>query len=283
MKKLASLLLALALCLSLSIPALAGETERFQFAPYSTEKEGLIDYDPSGTAAGDGWSYDGSTKTLTLNGIQSGSFYENNLDFHIVLAPGSKNRIDGFSGGLSTINRTLTISGTGELLISPTPDSMTGDEDHLFSGPFDALVLEDGLVMTGGHKEEDRFPLVLGEPDHIYEPIGMGVFRKVELATDGKPAQYIRIAPAAGAKPAEAQKPAASSTGFTDVAASPPMPRPSSGPWTKKSPRAKRPPPSAPTIPAPWARAMSFSGGTPDAPRPQTAMETTRTWPRCGP
>lgn len=222
MKKLASLLLALALCLSLSVPALAGETERFQFAPYSTEKEGLIDYDPSGTAAGDGWSYDGSTKTLTLNGIQSGSFYENNLDFHIVLAPGSKNCIDGFSGGLSTINRTLTISGTGELLISPTPDSMTGDEDHLFSGPFDALVLEDGLVMTGGHKEEDRFPLVLGEPDHIYEPIGMGVFRKVELATDGKPAQYIRIAPAAGAKPAETQKPAASSTGFTDVAASPP-------------------------------------------------------------
>lgn len=92
----------------------------------------------------------------------------------------------------------------------------------MLCGAFDEIVLKDGLAMTGGHSEKDSFVLELGEPDRTHEPAGFGTIRRVVVPSDGNPAQYVRIAPAAGAKPAETPKPAASSTGFTDVAANSP-------------------------------------------------------------
>ena len=207
MKKLASLFLALALCLSLTVPASASIHD---FYIYDADGETI---DPDNVP---GLSFtDGGTVLNGVNGIDLtlGSSPT------IILAPGSKNTLLRLIGGDSDYTNDITIKGTGELILySPKPLSFAQGYGSFF-GLITNLKLEDGLVMTGGAKEGDSYPLSV----QVVEKDPVNGFPTYSCCTaDGTRAQYVRIAPKAAEKPAEPQKPAEkpaapSSTGFTDV------------------------------------------------------------------
>lgn len=268
MKKVISLLLALALSLALAVPALADGQSVFIMFP-NDEFESTV-----GSKTGTGWSFDFDAFTLTLNGITDAKVILSHLgtDPTVVLAPGTTNTLTSFMmDSLSGEEGYPTVfKGSGELIISDP----SATENGILHGSSGSIKLQDGLTMTGGTKEGDSGKLTFKK---------FSGYPLYKLMAGDKPATYVRIGPAAGAKPAETQKPAASSTGFTDVAANSPTRRPSSGLWARRSPPGKRPPPSAPGTPAPWARPTSSCGGTRAVPSRRTAMETTWTWPRCGP
>lgn len=207
MKKLASLFLALALCLGLCVPALADA--HVIFVSLGNEQYENAISSKSGT----GWSYDENTATLTLNGIKAEllAFSHFGANPTIVLAPGSKNTLSAldFDSISDTMKYPVTIKGTGELIIS----NPSATENGVFSGFCESVKLLDGLTMTGGTTEGGSGKLTLKAFPSEY-------YTTYRYMAGDKPATYIRIAPAAGAaeKPAEPQKPAApSSTGFTDV------------------------------------------------------------------
>ena len=206
MKKIAALFLALALSLSLCVPALAdGHVVWISFG--NEQYEHTI-----GTKTGTGWSYDEDTSTLTLNGLkaQTLAFARIDTDLTLVLAPGSKNVITCLD--LSSLggdgDYTTSIKGSGELIISDP----AATEDGAFYGDCKTVKFLDGLAMTGGTKEGDSGQLTFKAFPNEY-------YTMYKCMAGDKPATYIRIAPKAGAKPAE--KPAApskpSSTGFSDV------------------------------------------------------------------
>lgn len=210
MKKLISLCLALALCLSLTVPAMASIHEVYITGPNGEDNLTVSDVK--------GLSYEG--KTATLNGV---SDIELTLGSSptIVLAPGSKNTLLRLVGGDSDYTNDITIKGTGELILySPNPYDFWENYGS-FCGLITSLKLEDGLVMTGGAKEGDSSPLTV----QVVEKDPVNGFLTYSCCTaDKTPARYVRIAPKGGAaeKPAEPQKPAGkpttpASTGFTDV------------------------------------------------------------------
>ena len=207
MKKLASLLLALTLCLSLAVSATAS-----MHILIVTYPDGEKAQDQS---SGDGWTYDYDEGTLTLNGAKDLAIEIGNSPT-IVLAPGSKNTLTSLWGGDADYVNDITIKGSGELIIyNPNPNEFRQKFGAL-GGLVTSLKLQDGLTMTGGPKEGDSGPV---EVKAVHTDPNNG-FKTYGSVSGGEPALYIRIAPAAGAKPSEAPKPAAS--GFTDVAASSP-------------------------------------------------------------
>lgn len=207
MKKLASLFLVLALCLSLTVPASASIHD---FYIYDADGETIDPDDVPGLSFTDGGT--------VLNGV-------NGIDLTlgssptIILAPGSKNTLLRLIGGDSDYTNDMTIKGTGELILySPKPLSF-GQGYGSFFGLITSLKLEDGLVMTGGAKEGDSSPLSVQAVEK--NPVN-GFITYSCCTADGTRAQYVRIAPKAAEKPAEPQKPAEkpaepSSTGFSDV------------------------------------------------------------------
>jgi len=194
-KKLLSLALALAACLSLTIPASAYVED------------------------GPGWSYNYDTNVLTLNGAQDMDIFLElgeepgtnvfNVPPTVVLTPGSKNTAESFYFESDVVDSKyanlyeLTFKGTGELVLNGG-----------IWGAIKNIELEDGLTMTGGQKAGDSYPITI-------ESDGSGT-NTYRCMANNAPATYIRIAPAAGTKPAETTKPAASSTGFSDVPADSP-------------------------------------------------------------
>lgn len=205
MKKLVSLFLALALSLSLAVPALAdGHIVWISFG--NEQYEHTIS-----TKTGTGWSYDESTAALTLNGLnaQMLSFAYMDADLTLVLAPGSKNVITRFDltslgGG---VDYTTSIKGSGELIISDP----TATEDGVFYGDCKTVKFLEGLTMTGGLKEGDNLKLTFKAFPNEY-------YTLYKLMAGDKPATYVRIAPAAGGAATGTAKP----SGFTDVAADSP-------------------------------------------------------------
>ena len=206
MKKLAALFLALALCLSLAVPALADA--HIVFIALGNEQY----ENANGTKSGTGWSYDEDAATLTLNGIKAEllAFSHFGANPTITLAAGSKNTLNALD--MDTLSETMkypvTFKGTGELIISDP----SATEDGVFHGLCDSVKLQDGLTMTGGTKEGDSGQLTFKAFPNEY-------YTMYKCMAGDKPATYIRIAPKGGAKPAE--KPSApskpSSTGFSDV------------------------------------------------------------------
>ena len=205
MKKLTSLLLALVLCLSLAVPALADGQEVF----FTYPNDG---FESTHTDTKTNWSYDSKSATLTLTGLNCNMFSLSYVSIEptLVLSPGSKNVAKCFD--LSSLNGesnyTTCIKGSGELILSDP----TATENGVFYGDCENVKFLDGLTMTGGMKEGDNLKLTFKKFP--------GNYPLYKLMAGDKPATYVRIAPAAGAKPAETPKP--SSTGFTDVPASSP-------------------------------------------------------------
>ncbi len=208
MKKLVSLFLTLALCLSLAPSALASIHEIYIIGPDGDESLSVSDV--KGLSCED--------STTTLNGV-SGISLSLGTSPTIVLAPGSKNTLFRLIGGDSDHVNDITIKGTGELILfDPNPDDFWKDLGT-FSGLITSLKLEDGLTITGGLKEGDSEPLTV-QPIKK-DPVNGFVTYSCCLA-DKTPAQYVRIGPKQGAKPAEPEKPAPkpttpTSTGFSDV------------------------------------------------------------------
>ena len=217
MKKLASLFLALALSLTLAVPSLAAG-HRIYIQDIHNPDAGSLTSDGH---TGDGWSYDEDTNTLTLSGASDIDVTMNG-SCTVVLTPGTVNALSRFvvEDTDESGKTVVTIKGTGELRLQNGDwifkDSVA--KNGVFFGVFDEVKLQDGLSMTGGMKIGDSGALTLGPK---VDEKGTGWATHAYLS-GGVPATYVRIAPAAGAKPAETQKPAASSSGFTDVAANSP-------------------------------------------------------------
>lgn len=208
MKKLTSLLLALALSLSLAVPALAdGQSV---FITYTNgEYEGTV-----GSKTGNGWSYDFDAATLTLSGLQNASVTLSHLgtDPTVVLAPGTKTVLTSFdSDSLSGEEGYPTVfKGSGELILSDP----SATEDGVLFGFSSSVKLQDGLTMTGGTKEGDSGKLT-------FQAFPGQYYTLYKCMAGNKPATYVRIGPKSSAaeKPAApSSKPAVpSSTGFSDV------------------------------------------------------------------
>ena len=205
-KKFLSLALTLALCLSLSVPALA-YNNLFEV----WEDDYLNVYD---NGSGDGWSYDSEHNDpgiLKLSGAQNLEVYFAGSCI-IELVPGTKSSLSmplvdewNLDGSVPT----LTFRGTGELDIFGNPEA---EDRGALSGFFSSIKLEDGLVMTGGAKQGDSYPATLGPIIDTHE----NGFYVRTIQANGKAAQYIHIGPANGSS-----APAASGS-FTDVAATSP-------------------------------------------------------------
>lgn len=210
MKKLASLLLALALCLALAIPAMADAHELYVYYE-NGDSDAVI-----GNSSGNGWSFLGDTgvSELTLNGLTNASVVISHLgtDPTVVLAAGSKNVLTSFEPDSLSGEEGFPIifKGTGELIISDP----SATENGVFRGFAGSVKLQDGLTMTGGTKEGDSGKLT-------FKAIPNEYYTEYVCMAGNQPATYIRIAPAAGAaKPQTPAKPSAA--GFTDVTANSP-------------------------------------------------------------
>lgn len=193
MKKVLSLLLTVALCFGLTIPAFA---EGANLTIDGEEYRSTSNSDMSLKCSGDGWELDYvdvGNATLTLNGIHAGT-----IDVlgpvKIVLAPGSKNYLKR----IMTSYGSVRFEGSGELILDSFSGS-SGNSSDLFykvrlkslwgdnlkkESPFfvDGVTLKDNLEMTGGESEKDQRKLIKS-----------GSEIKTE---DGEIATYIRIAPA---------------------------------------------------------------------------------------
>lgn len=138
MKKVLSILLALMMCLT--TVAFAGGEE--DVSPHMEIEDGTAhQVKPlSENASGEGWSYDASTYTLTLNGFE-GQYvrvYYAERPFTMVLADGSSNH---FSLGFSVkTNAGFTIKGNGSL-------EMSGNEFGRFDIG-DTLTVESGTITS---------------------------------------------------------------------------------------------------------------------------------------
>ena len=213
MKKLASLLLALALCMGLTVPALAtaiaSPFEEDQLPAYFLDNQ---------EGSGPNWSYSYTPEGVAYLKLDGVNRWAISLDRPTIihLAPGSKNVIDLIEYHYDSMYgskgpHTITFSGTGELILDlsdPQWDTYTS-RHGVFCGAFEQVYLNDGLTVTGGLKKGDSAPLTLSDPkEENNETLR-------EYMAGDKPARYLRIAPGAGA-----ENPAA--PGFTDVPASSP-------------------------------------------------------------
>lgn len=140
--------------------------------------------------SGDGWSYDASTQTLTLNNFHGGYIFTM-VQRIVLIGDNTIQRIDA-----TEIERRLvwlisessgTIEGNGTLTI------FGGMQ---YTSPSDFLELKDNQTITGGQAQGDTSPLRLKNDDYY--------------TAEGRYASYVRIAPS--------ENPAAALTGdFTDV------------------------------------------------------------------
>lgn len=213
MKKLVSLCLALALCLGLTVPALAESSVSI----WLSEGDGNTFENPSAeNTSGTGWTYDpnpGGIPVLTLNGVHSKEGGISITDSIIIeLAPGSKNSVTDLNFGFTQdAPSTITIRGSGELILDYSDYRMDA-----FGGRFHEVKFADNLTVTGGRSRGDTSPLTISQPDKT----------NYRCLTDGKEsAFYARIAPAADSAPAAPQTPSAPqapATSFTDVPANSP-------------------------------------------------------------
>ena len=137
-KKLLSLLLTLALCAGLTVPALAGG-----IAPTLHDGSGQVTLDQSGS--GTGWTYDADTNTLTLNGFNGAyiSYADEFSDLPLTVVLQGQNTITGsvasptgegalvsWGGLVLQGDGSLTVSGglnAVELTVSGGTVSVTGD------------------------------------------------------------------------------------------------------------------------------------------------------------
>lgn len=145
-KKLLSLLLTLALCAGLTVPALAGG-----IAPTLHDGSGEVVLDQSGSGAG--WTYDADTNTLTLNGFNGAyiSYADEFSDLPLTVVLQGQNTITG-----------SVASPTGEgALVSWGGLVLQGDGSLTVSGGLSAmeLTVSGGTVsvtMTGGAIRVDQ-------------------------------------------------------------------------------------------------------------------------------
>ena len=203
-KKLLSLALALAACLSLAVPASATNNNN-TIQIWNDGVDGQAVFNDSGN----GWSYDCENNepgVLKLSGAQ-------NLDVSfngscvIELAPGTKSSILDLSVEWANADGTepvFTFRGSGELEIC----SASGDV--VSYGRISEVKLENGLVMTGGAKRGDSYPVTLGPKTDVHKS---GWYSR-SLQANGVDAKYVHIGPAGGGAPASSQ------SGFPDVAPS---------------------------------------------------------------
>ena len=214
MKKLFSLMLTLVLCMSLTVPALAGG------------EDNVVLIDANGTVIsidkipGGGISYDESTKTLTLSGLQAQGYRlsSSRIDT-IVLADGTKNTVSAMSVEHIGTDNQVTVKGSGELIIS---GSVANGSTAIFGLSLSffgsdskegSFTFSDGLAMTGGMKDGASGALTMKQHDNLM------------LAVDASntKAAYVRIGPAASTPAPAPETPAAPAVNFTDVAANSPF------------------------------------------------------------
>lgn len=149
-KHIASLLLALVLCVGLAVPALAGGV---MSGPYCSTASQRIALDASGS--GDGWSFDLDSNTLTLDGFEGKglAIYNTTAPLTICLADGSVNTLTAYfvtedtNGIIFTGNGTLNIqSNNGASMI--VSDSITVESGTITMN--EPLKVQASLTVSGG-------------------------------------------------------------------------------------------------------------------------------------
>ncbi len=206
-KRILPLLLALALTLCLTVPALAAESS--VMIGYS-EGDGITYAHPSGVdSMGSGWNYSvnkNGPDTLSLNDLHSSEGGISITDsLNIYLAPGKTSSVLNLVLGKSQEQPSIiTFSGTGELILNTT----SFPTQAALAGFFDEIKLEDGLTITGGTKAGDTHPLTIRSASDQSKSYMMGDTH----------ATYIRIGPAVSSDSGQP-----SSLGFTDVPANSPF------------------------------------------------------------
>ncbi len=181
---------------------------------------------PMDKIPGGGVSYDESTKTLTLSGLQAQGYrlFSSKID-NIVLADGTKNTVSAMGVEHIGTDNQVTVKGSGELIISGSVTegsvtssglSLSGYDTSTNKSSLCSFVFSDGLAMTGGAKDGASGALTMKEASG---------FNGVMFAVDASntKAAYVRIAPAAGTPAPAPETPAAPAVNFTDVAANSPF------------------------------------------------------------
>ncbi len=208
-KKALSLILVLAVCLGLTIPAMAGGIAEL------VEADGTH-YDlGEGSYSGDGWNWDKITETLTLNGFHGQYIRFGYWGKKIVIVDGSYNTL---SDGLGLSPRgggdgSVVVEGTGELVIDRkangnyhTLKALSIDE---FYGP---VTITEPLQLTGGIKTGDNDPLLLKydeDKKSIYATYSAYKGPGYPVTASGSQATYVRIGTSASVQP---QQPARTAT-----------------------------------------------------------------------
>lgn len=153
-----------------------------------------------GPTSGNGWSWDADAQILTLSEYKGESINCGNVQ-KIVLADGSHNTLEEIFLFCAYNNESLTIEGTGELVIHSTreknythgghpatPEKIPALSASLPDGP---LIFSGTLEMTGGMNEGDSSPLTLVE-HAATKVISGGTYA---TTSSGEKATYVRIAP----------------------------------------------------------------------------------------
>lgn len=137
--------------------------------------------------SGDGWSYDSSTQTLTLDNFDGEAIYFEDGDATIVLAEGSINTVELVRDiALSLyIGGNLTIKGSGVLILNACNSKTERPAVSVYS--VGKIVLEDSLVMNGGISEGDAEKLSTTGRNR-WDDAGA-------YTSSGEKARYVVIAP----------------------------------------------------------------------------------------
>lgn len=209
--KLFSLALALALCLGLTVPAAAGDSQNDVCVSMWLKNEAQhLRQGQKVSGSGQGWNWNG--QALTIHNVSDA--YSLNVaplqDLTIALEGSSSLSRAFFS---STGTKNVTFEGSGECVFY---EYAAPDQVLPFScEPGVKFTLKDGLVITGGREPGDAYPLTF--------QIGDGYFWGVAylVTPDGNQATYVRIAPGNGTGTTVMQ-PLSMPTRFQDVPASSP-------------------------------------------------------------
>ncbi len=191
-KGISSLCLALLLCLALSVPAGAASSSQNDVCISFMDTYGSAWNLSSSQAASGGqeWNWDGQKFTVhSVSGAHS-----------LTVAPLQDLTIRLTGGGwfdnaffFAEGTKTVTFEGSGECIFyaHSAPDQLLPFRCE----PGVKFILKDGLVITGGSKVGDSYPLTLktgSEQDGMFEG------QTYLVDPNGKIANYVRIAPGGG-------------------------------------------------------------------------------------
>lgn len=215
-RRIASLLMILALCLMLAVPTMAGGVIS---RPYFSSGSGMDLLDESGS--GEGWSFDVTTNTLTLNGLDAKGLAIYNTKSPLIIELVGSNTLTALFETEDTAGVIITGSG-----------SLTSKGELYITVDGDCTVTGSGSILLDTESRAIGYPA----SESIGRPWNCGLENAIAVGKDGQPlaaqnvgclmryvdgagntAAYAKITAAGSAEPAQPEPNNVSA--FTDVSA----------------------------------------------------------------